>query len=327
MMNWAPIVETLNRYQTFVISSHIGLEGDAVGSEIAVARLLRNMGKKTAVIHHDAVVPVSLRYLVDGELVLCADDEQSGRLINDCDAVVIVDVSNWDHLGNAGLLIRNSGKPVVCIDHHKSENPIGDHAVVDSTASSTGVMIYDLVAKFPPQMFDTHIAKSIYTTILTDTGNFRFSNTNARAYRIAADLIDRGVDHAQICKELYQNDNWGRYRLMHLVLGTLSKDADGKIASMQIDKQMLKNSGASYADSEGFVDMARCIRDVEVSLLFREVSMNETKVTFRSKQYVDVQAIAQLFGGGGHTRAAGALVHADMKQAIETVIAEVKKVI
>lgn len=325
MMNWTPIIETINRNQTFVISSHIGLEGDAVGSEIAVARLLRNLGKQTSIIHHDAAVPVALLYLVDGEIVLCADAEQSGRLVSECDAVVIVDVSNWDHLGKAGLLIRDSGKPTVCIDHHKSDWPIGDHAVIDSTASSTGVLIYDLVKQYPPQIFDLYIATAIYTTILTDTGNFRFSNTNARAYRIASDLVKRGVDHAQICKELYQNDNWGRYRLMHLVLGTLSEDAEGRIASMQITRQMLKQSGATYADSEGFVDMARCIRDVEVSLLFREISLHETKVTLRSKQYVDVQEIARLFGGGGHTRASGALIHADMKQAIETVIAEVKK--
>ena len=327
MTDWTQIKATIEKYRTFVISAHIGLEGDALGSEIAMARLLHNMGKQATIINHDTKIPVSIEYLINGETVLCADDPRSADALDQCDAVIIVDVSNWDHIGKAGVLIRNSDKPTVCIDHHKSEDPIGDHAVIDSTAASTGVMIYDLLKQYPQEFFDLEIATAIYTTLLTDTGNFRFSNTNALCFHIAADLLERGVDHVAICKELYQNDNWGRYRLMHLVLGTLSKDADGKIASMQMNKQMLKDTGATYADSEGFVDMARCIKEVEVSLLFREINPNETKVTFRSKKYVDVQAIARQFGGGGHTRAAGASIHGDIRQAMEIVINEVKKVL
>ena len=319
-MDWSEIIDVINKHDSFVISAHVGLEGDAVGSEIAFAKLLKQLGKRSVIINHDKTIPQSLLFLISDELILNAKDPRCPQVVEESDVIVILDVCNWDHLGDAADHYRNSDKPIICIDHHKCCSPLGDYVVCDHTACAAGILVYDLIKQYPAELLDNTIATAIYTAILTDTGNFKYSNTNTKAYLVAAELIDKGVDHNLVCRNVYESNSWSRFRLMHYILGTLTSEAGGKIAWVKITEDMLKQADATLIDSEGVVDMGRTIKDVEVSLLFREINSNKTKVTFRSKQYVDVQALAAEFGGGGHARAAGATLICPMDEAIEKII-------
>lgn len=324
-MDWSEIIKIIKKYNSFAISAHIGLEGDAVGSEIAFSRLLKNLGKRSVIINHDKTIPQSLHFLISDEIILNANDPQCGEIVDGIDVIVILDVCNWDHLGSTAVHFRNKNKPIICIDHHKCSSAIGDYVLTDDTACAAGILIYDLIKQFPANICDNTIETAVYTAILTDTGNFRFSNTDAKAYRAAAELLERGVDHNLVCTNVYESNSWARLRLLRYILGTLTCEDNGKIAWIKITSDMLKKANASIIDSDGAVDMGRTIKGVEVSLLFREINPDKTKVTFRSKQYVDVQALAAVFGGGGHKRAAGATLLLPMDKTIEKILTLTKQ--
>ena len=319
-MDWSKIIEIISQHQIFVISAHVGLEGDALGSEIAFARLLKNLGKQAVIINHDKTIPQSLNFLVSDEIILNANDPRCVKAVDDSEVIVVVDVCNWDHLGDSAKYYQNSDKPIICIDHHKCCKPLGDYKMIDDTACAAGILVYDLIRQFPENICDNKISTAVYTAILTDTGNFKYSNTDTRAYRVAAELLERGVDHNMVCRNVYESNSWARFRLLHRILGTLTSEADGKIAWAKITDNMLKQAEATLIDSDGAVDLGRTIKNVEVSLLFREINPEKTKVTFRSKQYVDVQALAVVFGGGGHARAAGATLTCSIDKAVDKII-------
>jgi len=323
-MDWSCIIDAICNYKKFVITSHVNLEGDAVGSALALASFLRKLGKETVIINHDDI-PQYLRFLLNDEKILRADNNQAEYAMYNCEAVFVVDVSNWDHLGNTATLIQNAGKPVYCIDHHRSDQPIGDYTVINTQASSTGILIYDLIKSYSRDMIDGVIAQNIYTSILTDTGNFKYSNTNAQAYKVAGELLEQGIDHSYICQCIYEHNSWSRFRLMHKALGTLTKEAGGKIAWIKITRDMIAVAKATQEDSEGFVDMLRTIDGVEISILFREIEDDKVRATFRSKQMVDVQRLASFFSGGGHCRAAGATIFCPLDEAISKVLNQAKK--
>lgn len=323
-MDWSKAYAFIEKYQRFVIVSHVGLEGDAVGSEIAFCGFLKKLGKSSSIINDDAI-PQTLTFLITDEHILQASNPLAQEVMAQCDAVCVLDVSNWHHIGETSKLIQSSGKPVMCIDHHKCDNPVGDFAIIDATACSTGIQIYDLISSYSDSLIDIPIARAIYTAILTDTGNFRFSNTNAEAYTAAANLLNRGLNHSEICTHIYENNPWSRMRLLHAVLGTLKEEEQGKIAWMVISRDMLSSTGSAFHDSEGFVDLARTIKGVEISILFREIDSQKTKATFRSKQSVDVHKLASFFGGGGHARASGATIFAPIDEAIPQVLNQAKK--
>jgi len=323
-MDWSYIIKVIEKYNKFAIVSHVNLEGDAVGSEVALSNFLRKCGKETVIINHDDI-PKYLHFLLNGDKILRADNSESESAINNCDAVFVVDVSNWDHLGNSAFLIKNSAKPVYCIDHHRSDQPLGDYAVINAQASSTGILIYNLIKCYSEELIDTFIATNIYTSILTDTGNFKYSNTNPEAYRVAAELLEKGIDHSNICQCIYEHNSWSRFRVLHKALGTLKREAGGKIAFIQITKDMLARTRGSHEDSEGFVDMLRTIDGVEISIMFREIEADKVRATFRSKNFVDVQKLASSFGGGGHARAAGATLFCSIDEAVSKVLIQAKK--
>lgn len=325
-MRWQSVYEFVKKNQSFVVSSHVGLEGDAVGSVVAMAAFLRAIGKEAVIINDDAI-PANLQFMSGAQTIYQACDPCSTQLLAQCDAVCIVDVSKWDHIGHTGELIQQSGKPVCCIDHHQSPRPIGDVTLIDSSASSAGYLIYDMIRNYDHALITPEIASAIYTAIITDTGNFRFSNTDRNSYLACADLIERGIDHAAICREVYENNPMTRLRLLNETLETLMHTEDGQIAWMCITQDALKQTNSSVRDSEGFVDMLRTVKGVEVSILFRELSAEKTKVTFRSKQYVDVQQLAAQFGGGGHKRAAGATITAPLAHAVDQVLILAQKML
>ncbi|RJP60986.1 MAG: bifunctional oligoribonuclease/PAP phosphatase NrnA [Candidatus Auribacter fodinae] len=322
-MLWQRFYEAIKNKKSFLISAHLGLEGDAVGSSVALSAFLRSLGKQTILLNDDPI-PDNLLFLTANDTVLQSTDSLVHDAIAAAEACFVVDVSNWNHMGKTGKLIESSGKPIYCIDHHQCSEPIGDIAHIDPSACSAGILIYDLIRSYDSASVSKEIAQAVYTAIITDTGNFRFSNTNAAAFTICADLMNQGINHSAICNEVYENNPVSRFRLMHETLGTLKLSDDGRIVWVIITQDMLAKTHSTIKEAEGFVDMLRTIKGVELSILFRQLSPDTTKATFRSKEYIDVQQLASHFNGGGHKRAAGATIHAPVDKAVEQVLSTAK---
>jgi phosphoesterase RecJ-like protein len=316
---WNRIHEFIDRHDAFVVTSHINPDGDAIGSEMGLAHFLRQIGKKVIVMN-STDTPEVLRFLdVDNEIRVYGE-AGTQPLLDTVDACIIVDVNNWEQLGNIGRALQARSLPRACIDHHQGNTPgFADHTVTDTSAAATGLLIYEMIRAHNGQV-TRPIADSLYAAIITDTGTFRFSNTDARVLRAAADLCEAGVIPFEMHRRVFGSKSWGAGRLLGPVLSTLESEAGGKIAIFTATLEMVNNAGATYDDMDGFVDLVRAIKGVELVLFFKETEEGDIKVSLRSNGKVDANAIAKQFGGGGHTMASGMRVPGPMQRAIDTVV-------
>jgi phosphoesterase RecJ-like protein len=229
-------------------------------------------------------------------------------------------VNNWEQLGSIGRALQARSMPRACIDHHQGNTDgFANHTVGDTSAAATGLLIYEMIRDSKGTVTKP-IAEALYAAIITDTGTFRFSNTDARVLRAAADLCDAGVSPFEMHRKVFGSKSWGAGRLLGPVLGTLESEANGKLAIISATLEMVNNAGATYDDMDGFVDLVRAIKGVELVLFFKETEEDDIKVSLRSNGNVDAHAIARQFGGGGHTMASGMRVPGPMARAIDTVV-------
>jgi phosphoesterase RecJ-like protein len=318
---WNPIRQFIERHDAFLVTSHINPDGDAIGSEIALALFLRQIGKRVVIIN-STDMPDALRFLDPDNEIRVYSDRGSADLIDGVDAVIIVDVNNWEHLGHIGRVLQSKSLPRACIDHHQETEPgFADYTVSDTSAAAVGLLILELLRAMNGRL-TRPIADAMYAAIITDTGTFRFSNTDARVLRASAELCDAGVNAFEMHRRVFGSKSWGAGRLLGPVLSTLDSAAGGKLAIMSATLEMVNNAGATYDDMDGFVDLVRAIKGVELVLFFKETVEGDIKVSLRSNGNVDAHAIAKHFGGGGHTMASGMRVPGPMASAIDRVTGE-----
>ncbi len=293
--------------QNIVLLTHVNADGDGAGSEAAVAAWLREAGKNVR-ITNPTIFPASFRYLVDGDVIIDYTDGRAQRAIRAADLVFVLDTGEPKRVGRHMDAVLS--RPVVVLDHHPaSVNSFTGLTVLDATACATGELVYDLlsVASYDGD-WPAPITEGIYTAIITDTGSFRFANTTPRAHAIAGDMIRRGVDPELMYRRLYGTVPMRRMTLLRAALDNLEADAELPLTWLSITREAMDESGASSEDLEGLVEYARAIEGTELAILFRETSDGSTKISFRSNGDVDVNALARQFGGGGHVKAAGALI-------------------
>jgi phosphoesterase RecJ-like protein len=192
----------------------------------------------------------------------------------------------------------------VNIDHHRTNGGCGNYCLVDPEAAATGILIYRILAAMNVEI-DYDVAVNIYVAILTDTGSFRYANTSPEAFHIAGEMIRRGIDPWGVAEKVYETQSADRLRLLGRVLSSLEIAAGGKVAAVTTTKKDLADFSARKDFLEGFINYPRSVIGVEVAVAFREEDAGEFRVSFRSKGRVDVSAISQAFGGGGHRNAAG----------------------
>lgn len=317
---WRQVRKVIESYDSFLITTHINPDGDAIGSEVALKSFLEEIGKDVVVVN-SSVTPDSLAFLdPDGEIVHYTR-EMKKDVLKDVDAVFVLDVNNWEHLGAFGKALRKSTVSRVCIDHHVgTDEDFAEVTVSDTSYAATGMMIYDLICSMGGEI-SRDVAVAVYATIITDTGTFRFSNTDGRAFRMAADLYDRGVDPHAIYRHVFASKTWGTGRLLGPVFNTVQSTAEGRLAWIMATKEMYEEAGATYDDSDGFIDLVRAIKGVELVLFFKEIPDGKIKVSLRSNGRADAYALAQNFGGGGHRMASGMKVDGPMNEAIDKVVA------
>lgn len=286
------------------LSTHLNADGDGCGSETALARMLEAHGLPTRIVN-----PTPWPEMFDFLAVGVNDQTSRGsKALKDIDLLIVLDISDVKRLGVLADMVRALKVPKLVIDHHiESDEPAGSQVVSDTTACATAELVYD-VAMVMGWEITPAIARSLYTGMLTDTGGFRFSNTTPRCLAVAAQLLACGVDPEDMYTRIYASAPAGRVRLMADVLGTLQVDEAIGLSWLSMGPDALDKHTVRAEDLDGIVEHARSIAGTRMALFFRDLGHNKVKVSFRSTGSTDVNAFAKQFGGGGHAKAAGALV-------------------
>jgi phosphoesterase RecJ-like protein len=305
-----------------VLTTHVNPDGDGLGSEAGLAHLLRGAGFTVTVANPNRTPP-RFGFLFE-ELAGVDRSAEAVKEIRRADAVIVLDISDLGRLGMLGDVVRDRGVPVLCVDHHVSggDLPPGPR-YVDPGAAATGELVWEL-AQANGWPLTREAARALYVAILTDTGGFRFSNTHPRTLRIAAELLETGIDPERIYLDVYANAPEGRVRLLAEALDTLVVEPEAGLAWLTVPPGALDRHGVSADDLDGVIEHARSIAGVRLALLFREIAGGRIKVSLRSVGEVDVASFARRYGGGGHTKAAGVSFEGALGEVQDTLLAEAR---
>lgn len=317
------VIEAIKSNKRFLITAHVNLEGDSLGSQLAMKELLAGMGKEAHILDNDPV-PEHYKFLPKA----CEVSNDLKR-IADFDVAVVLDCPTLKRIGKVRDVIKEKAKLVLNIDHHISNEKFGDINWVEPHASSAGEMVYKLYKEMGVKL-TKEVALSLYIAILTDTGSFNYDNTSSVTHEIAGELLGYGLDPAVVSESVYERRSIEDIKLLGLVLATLHVNKEGTVAYLQVTRDMLKSTGADMAKSEGLINYARSVDKVKVAILFKEDLKDKDKIniSFRSKgngDTVDVNKIASFFGGGGHMRASGCIVTGSLEKAKKEVLARVEE--
>ena len=313
--------EIFRQHQTFALMSHMRPDGDAIGSQLALGLALEAMGKTVYYWNEDGL-PENLEFLPSSEKISRPPAEAVP-----VDVAVALDTATKVRLGENNLVAAAKAGLWVNIDHHISNPRYGDVNYVDATSPATGQIVYEIIKALDLPLPDGS-RDSIYVAVSTDTGSFQYDSTTSRTYRMAADLLDRGLKVGDINAKTYDNHPYRRIELMRALLNTLELTCDGKLAHWEMMDQLRIDLALKPEDSEGLIDMIRAIRGVQVAVFFEELPGGKIRVSMRSKdRSVNVCDIAAEFGGGGHALAAGIRMAGPMAEAKKLVLAAIAKVL
>ncbi len=293
------LITRLRGGQRFLLTSHANPDGDAIGSTVAAARLLRQLGKAASVWLKDPV-PRLYRDLPGSQRIHTGTEPPEG-FPGDLDGVIVMECPSLDRTGLEEAL---KGLPAINIDHHLGNERYASINWVDTAAPAVGEMVFRL-ARAMKLTIDIDSANALYLTLVSDTGGFRFSNTTAAAFDAAAELVRAGASPETISKWLYESQPESVLRLVGEMLQTLEVHADGRVATAWLTREMAERAGAGPGDAEGLIDYPRSIQGVEAVAMIKELEDGGFKVSLRSRGEVNVERIARGFGGGGHKNAAG----------------------
>ncbi len=310
------LLKQLRKGQRFLLTSHISPDGDAIGSSLALARVLRRMGKSAVVWLRDPIP--SLYASLPGVDRIRQGVEPPEGYPEKFDVILPLECPSLDR---SGLEETLAGHPcIVNIDHHLGNQLYGTVNWVDSEAPSVGELVLRLAEKLAVDI-GADTANLLFLTLVTDTGGFRFSNATSLAFSAASRLVDAGAQPELISKWLYESQPLGRIRLLSEMLSTLELHKDGRIATASLTPAMYAAAGAAEGDAEGLIDTPRSIAGVEAVALFKETADGGLKVSLRSRGAIDVEAVARRNGGGGHHNAAGCEMDSSLTAAKEGIVA------
>jgi len=290
----ARIVEEIRRRQRFVLSSHVRPDGDAIGSQLAMAFALWQLGKEVRLVNQDA--PPSHMNVFPG----VARIEVANRIDDPGDAVIVMECGELSRTGVEGF----ERGFVINIDHHIGNTNYGALNWFNPGAAACGEMVFDLVEELGVEL-TLEIATHVYIAILTDTGSFHHSNISPRTFDICRQCVEAGLDPPGIAGAIFDSNNLGRLKLFGAVLSKMELDASGRVATVYVDQKLATECGGTYEDTEGIVNLPLSVKEIEAVAFFKEAGPDDWRVSMRSKGDVDVNAIAKEFGGGGHKNASG----------------------
>jgi phosphoesterase RecJ-like protein len=311
------IIAAINKGQSFLVTSHVRLDGDALGSELAIYLMLQDLGKRAVVYNQDST-PEHYRFLPAAENIVneLGDMEQY-------DVAFVLDCSELERVGESAGKIGNI-KKLINIDHHISNDGFCELKLIDAQTSSTGELIFRLMKEMGFKL-TKNICTNLYTAILTDTGGFRYSNTRRDALFAAGTLVENGADPQWISENIYESDPPSKLKLRARAMETLSLDMDRKVGSLTVTNEMLQETGASMDYTDGFVDIPRAVQGIEIAALYTQMNGNGFKISLRSKGKVNVEKIAKKFGGGGHINAAACRIEGDIDSIKSKIMEAIKE--
>jgi phosphoesterase RecJ-like protein len=319
------VAEALHGARRVVLTTHVNADGDGIGSEIAMVHLLGALGKEARIANPTPIPP---RYAFLLEPVRDQDrTSDAAATLAWADLFLVLDISDLGRLGHLAKTIGSRGVVTACVDHHLSQGTLPDGPrLVDADAAATAELVHDLaaVAGWP---LTPDVSRALYVGLLTDTGGFRYANTTPRTLRVAASLLERGLDPERIYSAVYATAPVGRLRLMAEVLETLVVESDLGLSWITVPAGAIERHGASADDLDGFVELARSVQGTRLALLFRTLASGKIKVSFRSVGDVDVSAFATRYGGGGHAKASGASIAGSLDEVQREVLTAARRLL
>lgn len=318
MNNFEEITKVVQMNNNFLITSHMNLDGDGIGSELAFYFILKKLNKNPIILNQDRLPKIydflpgsnKVRHLEDN----CIDPKS-------IDVGIVLDCSNIKRIGKTYEIFKNI-ETVINIDHHNSNENYGDLNYIDSSASSVGEIIYEFINFIDSDLLDDKISTSLYTAIITDTGSFRYSNVSSKTFKVAADLTSYKIKPHLIADNIYNRNTYTGLKLLGKALLTLEVDSSNYFSWLTITRKMLNETKAKDEEIEGIIDIATTLNNIEISILFRETKENKIKVSFRSKGNFNVNKFAGKFKGGGHPNAAGCLCSGRLDEIKEKILSE-----
>lgn len=318
-MNCEKIKEVIHEAKKILIISHVNPDGDALGSTCGLySAIYHNLKKRCDICTLTYVSPI-YKFLPNMEYAKHSYDTSIVY-----DLVITVDVAAIDRISDMKPLFDRA-KTTVNIDHHKTNNNFADYNYVLPEASSAGEVLFKLF-KLWDWKLDSDTAECIYTAILTDTGGFRFDNTSSEVFQIASELVKLGVNPNKVYTYCYELKSKNFVMFQNYCIQKAVFSDDNKIAYTTVYKKDLEKFKAKDDYTEGLAEVLRAIETTDIAFVVKEVEPNKTsKISMRSKKY-DVAQICSVFGGGGHSRAAGCTIKSNVDSAVKKVLGEINKV-
>jgi phosphoesterase RecJ-like protein len=324
-IDWTPLADLIETHDRFLVTTHVRPDGDALGSEVGMAGLLRQKGKDVRVVNASRTPP---RYdFLDPSASLF---EHFGAMADpaaalaDREVAVILDLSAWSQLGDMAEFIRAFAGPRVVIDHHVSQDDLGATFLKDTAAEATGTLVVRAI-KALGGMFTREVSTGLLTAIAMDTGWFRHPNTRPETLRTAAELVESGAPIDEVYRLLFERNSLGRLKLMGEALAGMRTDVGGRVAYAVVTRDDIDRAGAIPHDTEDLVDFTVSLKGVDVGLLFLEQARGGIKLSIRSRNGLDCALLAGAFGGGGHRAAAGATLPEPLSESVGRVLDAVRR--
>lgn len=322
-VDWPRFVELVRANKRFVLTTHIRPDCDGLGSALAMAAILERLGKEAIVVNGFALSP-NLRFIDPAGRIKHLGNDISAEELESADVLMILDTSAWAQLSHIENIIRNTKAKKVVVDHHVSGDDLGAEEFRDTSAEATGRMVFEAAEHLGVEI-TPDIAKPLFAAIATDTGWFRFSSTTSGTYRLVAQLIDAGAVPSEIYGELHEQETLARLQLVGRTMARTRTELDGRLIYTWIERRDFEATGALPTDSEDVINMTLAVGGTEAAVILVEQVGGGYKVSFRSQCELDCSQVAQQFGGGGHRKAAGAMVREPLVTARSRVLDAVKR--
>ncbi|MCG6962487.1 MAG: bifunctional oligoribonuclease/PAP phosphatase NrnA [Acidobacteria bacterium] len=313
----AEAVRCLADARRALVTSHMSPDGDALGSELALAELAAAFGTDTVIVNRDPA-PAGIAEMPGAEVV-CVAPTTPEDFPKGFDLVVTLECPGLDRPGFDGL----DALPILNIDHHAANDRYGELNYLDESAPAVGEMVLRMyrAAGVEPS---AQAATAMYVALSTDTGDFRYSNATPRAFLAAAELVEAGARPEQVAEWVHQRRSAASVRLLGEALRTLQITEDGRVASLSVDADAFARAQATPADTDGLINVPRAITGVIVAAFFKQWEPGVVRISLRSRGAVDVRAIAAAYGGGGHSNAAGCTVPGELAAVRQEVLARLR---
>lgn len=297
MMNrLTEIADILRKKDNIAVACHTFPDGDALGSVVAMVMALRKMGKNCYILSKDQVMQQLVSLPLVDEVNSSPKEVKEGT-----ELVLVLDCGNFDRVSFDQKTLKRV--TLINVDHHKTNDAYGDYNYVDSKASATGEIVFDLIKLLGVEI-DKDMAAAIYSAITTDTGSFRFESTTRRTHEIVGELIETGIKFQEISRELFESKSLERLKLTGRALMSLTPYLNGKVNIMILKENDFLDFNVQDRDTGDIINYGLMPQEAEVSMVLKEAE-GKVRVSIRTKKKVDAGQFAEMFKGGGHKRAAG----------------------